>query len=236
MKNLWTTFWQKDAGGFEQMMRVTGRYFFQKLCAKVPFKNEEHFLDVGCGPGLVAEHLAKEPTVKQYTGMDISATYLQKCEEKFAHLPNFNFQAIDSNNYLDFSALAGKEYSKILVMSVIQYYRDTTEVETLIQTLQKHLQKGGTLIIADIIVAEGKLSDIARLAWKSVQNGFFVTFARFILYARFSNYYKRRQEAGLLTVTVADLEAIIACLGLKAEIVDNLTANPERKSLLIYAK
>jgi 2-polyprenyl-3-methyl-5-hydroxy-6-metoxy-1,4-benzoquinol methylase len=234
MKNLWACFWQKDAGGFEQMMRVTSNYFFKKLRKKIPTKEQEHILDIGCGPGLIAEHFAKGPSTVFYLGMDISETYLKQCKQKFDNRSVFDFQAIDAENYLDFVALAGKSFSTVLVMSVIQYYRNIGEVETLITNLKKHIKKGGTLIIADIIVEKGKLRDIARLAWKSVLNGFFITFARFILYARFSAYYKSRQDLGLLTVSVTDLQNIIQKLGLKAEIVDNLTANPERKSLLIY--
>lgn len=234
MTNIWTTFWQKDSGGFTQMMRVTGNYFMKKLPQKVPFTPKDEVLDIGCGPGLIAEHFMTDIPIASYQGLDVSEHYLKICKEKFASKPNFQFQAIDPEHYLGFPTLQGRKFSKIIVMSVIQYYKNVQEVEMLISEMQKLAHKGCTLVIADIITDKGSLMDIIHLAWKSLQNGFFGVFVRFILYARFSNYYQNRQKLGLLTVSVNDLKNIIQKMNLNAQIVDNLTANAERKSLIIY--
>jgi SAM-dependent methyltransferase len=230
----WINFWQTKAAGFDKIMRACTFYFAKKLEKKIPFSENDDVLDIGCGPGFLEDFLYKNTKINTLYGLDVSQNYLDICKEKFKENKNYHFLHLDPQNYLDFSMLENQKFSKIIIMSVVQYFQNETEVEKLIYEMQKKSKEGGILIIADIIVDKGKITDILSLAWKSLQNNFFFTFVRFLLYARFSEYYHNRNQLGLLTIPEKKLLNITQKLALKAEIVKNLTINTERRSLVIY--
>ncbi|TAE01255.1 MAG: class I SAM-dependent methyltransferase [Bacteroidetes bacterium] len=229
MANQWTQFWQ-NAHGFDKIMRLNTVLFAKKIQQLFNISSEDKILDIGCGPAYLEDFFAKK--VKNITALDVSSDYVKSGQEKFKQFDSVQFLQIDPNDYLNFEVIKDQKFSKIVVMSVIQYFKNTEEVEKLILEMQKVSQQGGILIIADIIVQDGALQDVISLFGRAIRHGFLLAFFQFVLYARFSSYYQLRNK--LLKISVQDLQKIIQKMGLKAEIMDNLTIHAERKNLVIY--
>ncbi len=244
----WTAFWQKKQGVFDDMMYHYTYFTAKKLHEKQFILPSDEVLDIGCGQGRMADFFSGK--TKKWVGLDISENYIGNCKNRFRknkdisnknpteNLPensmtNFEFYTIPSDDYLNFEVLKSQKFDKIVVMSVVQYFKNTQEIETLILNAQKYLKPNGKIIIADIVMTENTLKSVWNIFGASVRHGFLFTFLRFILHTRFSNYYKLRQENHLLTIPKDILDDIIKRNNLKAQILGNLTMDSERKTLVI---
>ncbi len=229
--NNWTDFWQKKQGVFDEMMHHYTYFTAKKLHENKHILPTDEVLDIGCGQGRMADFYKGK--IKKWVGLDISENYINDCKNKFKDTDNFSFATIPSDDYLNFEVLENQKFDKIVVMSVIQYFKNHEEIAQLIQNAQKYLKPNGKIIIADIVMSENTLKSVWNILLASLRHGFFFTFVRFVLHTRFSNYYKLRQKQHLLTVPKDVLENIIQKNNLKTELLDNLTIDSQRKTLII---
>lgn len=128
-------------------------------------KNNQHILDLGCGPGLYAEMFAK--CGHYVTGIDFSANSIhyairsaeeKKHKIKYIH-SNYLELSFESQFdlivmiYLDFCALLPEERSKVLKM------------------IRKALRKGG-MFICDVINDKNIDEKIMPASWEYAEKGF----------------------------------------------------------------
>lgn len=228
--NPWAELWQKTSG-FDRIMDIVMTQFADNLNQKFNLSKDDDLLDIGCGPGALEKQL--KDNVNSIIGVDISDRYVNECKIKFTNT-NCNFYQIDPNNYLNFSMFSGHTFSKVIVMSVIQYFSSVDEVKILIESMRPLIKKGGKMIIADIIVVDDKFSDLYDLMVYTLKKLYLFSFVKFVLYAKFSSYSKIRKEANLLIISQDKLEELADDLPEKTEFIDRITIHKRRKNLIIH--
>lgn len=104
------------------------------------FAGAQSILDFGCGPGDTIEFLNNYFPNKYYTGVDLSADYIQFANEKYGHFKNIKFVCDNIYNF------QGAKFDCVILRLVIQHLAD---IESLFKQLKSLLTKNGTIIIID---------------------------------------------------------------------------------------
>jgi 2-polyprenyl-3-methyl-5-hydroxy-6-metoxy-1,4-benzoquinol methylase len=100
-------------------------------------------LDVGCGPGVVALHLARQGYC--VNGIDISRKMISLCEKAFAEMPALNDQhAFTVGNFSEVDFDEGS-FDGIFVLGFLEFQTDEIDV---LKRFHEILRPGGVLIIS----------------------------------------------------------------------------------------
>jgi 2-polyprenyl-3-methyl-5-hydroxy-6-metoxy-1,4-benzoquinol methylase len=229
-ENNWIALWQETTA-FDNVMLVNMKVFIHRLNKYLNININDKILDIGCGPGHLESCLSNK--VDSIHGIDISERYITLNNVRFKG-GKCKFFQLDPHNYLNLDIIKGNSYTKVIALSVIQYYRSIDEIKALIQAIRPMMESGGKMIIADIVVEDRKMDDILDLFKSCLLKFKLISFIKFLIYARFSSYYKMRKNTHLLIIPIDRIVSLLNELGLKSEIVDNLTIHKSRKNLLIY--
>lgn len=231
MSATWLDFWQQK-NEFDDSMVANYAYFLERIERYAPLSGSLRVLDIGSGPGNLED--AWHNRVGSIDGLDISKRYNDMARAKHASHPNIRIHDIPADNYLDFSAVAGRQFDLIIVMSVVQYYRDAKEIEQLLTNIKAVAAPGAKALLCDLIVEEGVLGDVLSILWRSLKQGKLVSMLNLLFRLRFSDYYRVRQQHGFLVVPQSAWTAMCTRLNLNARFIEEpLTLQQERKNLLI---
>jgi SAM-dependent methyltransferase len=96
-------------------------------------------LDIGCGPGVLVEHLPGA----EYTGTDLSASYIAAARRRYGDRGTFHLGRVED---LDPGALG--EFDVVVAKSVIHHI-DTDEALHLFEVASSVLADGGRLVTLD---------------------------------------------------------------------------------------
>ncbi len=227
----WLQFWDSQAVFPDILLSRNMRIFVEKSNPHLDFSSTDHVLDIGCGPGHLAESLRGK--VASYTGIDTSEKFLTECHKKFTDQKNFSFHALPLN-YTNLEFLPANKFTKLVCLSVVQYYESINEVEQLIQHAKRVAVPGASLLIADLIVDTNWMDDVNMLFRTALREHIFWKTCAFLLKARFSSYYHIAESNGLLSFTKNELELLIARMDIDGQILgDAITLNPNRSHLLV---
>jgi ubiquinone/menaquinone biosynthesis C-methylase UbiE len=228
----WIDYWKSETLFGEFQWQENMDIFVRTSRPIMDYGPADVVLDVGCGPGYL--EAALKDSVRELHGVDVSERYLQRCRERFSGQPNVFFYKLDETNYTDLTPVAGKRFSKIVCLSVVQYYKSIDEVETLIRNVREVALPGARFLIADITIHGGWLKDTWGVLKTAYEERCFWKTLFFLVRARTSDYYRVRATQGLLSFTMPQLSDMISRLGLNAEILSTrLTTNSNRKHLLV---
>ncbi|MBC3788957.1 class I SAM-dependent methyltransferase [Spirosoma utsteinense] len=231
MTATWLDFWQKE-NEFDDSMSANYAYFLARVEQFIPLSMARTVLDIGSGPGNLED--AWHNRVAEIHGLDISERYNAIARAKHAHHPNVHFHTLSADDYLNFSPVAGQQFDIIVVMSVVQYYRNAAEVETLLAAIKKVAAPGAKALICDLIVEESMLKDILSIMGRSLRQGQLLSMLKLLFRLRFSSYYEVRKKNGFLIIPEAVWMGMCKRLGLNARFVtEPLTMQQERRNLLI---
>ncbi|GAA4409302.1 hypothetical protein GCM10023187_32380 [Nibrella viscosa] len=231
MSTTWLDFWQ-NKNEFDNSMSANYAYFLDRVEMYIPLSKTATVLDIGSGPGNLED--AWHNRVGEIHGLDISRRYNEIGRAKHAHHPNVFFHDLPADDYLNFSAVAGQRFDIIIVMSVVQYYRNAAEVEQLLANISQVAAPGAKALICDLIVEEGVLKDMLSILGRSLRQGQFLSMLRLLFRLRFSAYYTVRQKNGFLIIPRQEWLSMCKRLNLNARFVDEpITLQQERQSLLI---
>lgn len=231
MAATWLDFWQQK-NEFDDSMMTNYAYFLERVERYAPLSKTLRVLDIGSGPGNLED--AWHNRVGELHGIDISKRYNDIARAKHAGHPNVYIHDIAPDDYLNFSPVAGRQFDLVIVMSVVQYYRNTAEIERLLTNIRAVAAPGAKALICDLIVGEGMVGDVLSILWRSLRQGELGSMLKLLFRLRFSKYYSVRQANGLLVVPERDWVAICQRLNLNAHFIDEpLTLQQERKNLLI---
>lgn len=97
-------------------------------------------LDLGCGPGLLAERL--DGQVRSYRGIDANELFIASCRERFGHNPRLDCSVGDLNEV----DLPERRFSLVTLLNVL--YIPGIDVVRLLQRALAALQEGGTLVVS----------------------------------------------------------------------------------------
>jgi 2-polyprenyl-3-methyl-5-hydroxy-6-metoxy-1,4-benzoquinol methylase len=195
----------------------------------IGFDQNDTVLNVGCGNGYLETLLA--PRVNTMLAVDTSERFVQMCRNNCKMHSNVSAEILNKENYTDV-AIFGRSFSLILCVSVVQYYRDISEVESLIRSAKKTAKPGAKMLVADPPLKRnlpGFLWDAFCSLMMSIQEGYSTA----LLSAAYANYFHRAKyrffgnESRVLSFTIREVESLVERMGLNAKII--------RRSLSIYA-
>lgn len=228
----WVDFWDSE-NGFDlyfDWQKFTN-LFVTSTEPILHYTKEDIVLDIGSGPGCLAVRLTT--TVKEVHCCDTSQKYIDQGKIKVNNADNVFFYQLDKKNYTDLSFLK-KKFTKIVCVSVIQYYDSIETVENLIEQVRKIAQPGAYFLIADIITDKSTLLNVAALLYHAVKRKYVFRLLRTLYYLRKSAYGELLSTKGFLRIPVETLYNIIDDHNLDAEILSMpLTTNLNRNHLLI---
>lgn len=231
MAATWLDFWQQE-NEFDDSMMANYAFFLARSETYAPLSPTTRVLDIGSGPGNLED--AWHNRVGSMDGLDISARYNAVARAKHASHPHVCIHDIPADDYLNFSPVAGKQFDLIVVMSVVQYYRNAQEVEQLLANIKAVAAPGAKALLSDLITEEGVLGDMLSMLGRSLRQGKLISMLRLMMRLRFSPYYAVRQQNGMLAVPEREWLAMCARQQINARFIDEpLTMQPERKNLLL---
>ena len=207
-------------------------YFVRATDPIMRYSSEDVVLDVGCGAGYLHEEL--KDRVQEIHGVDIAQRYLDYCKVKFEHFDNCHFRKLDENHYTDLGFLPEKRFTKIVCLSVIQYYERETDLEGLVRSVQRVAAPGALCLISDIPMRGATGGDAWSLLGLALKEQHLFDTLGYLLKMRFSEYHDVRAREGVVYYPVDGLNQLAADMGLDAEVLtDQLTVNKSRCHWLI---
>ena len=116
------------------------KYIYKDICEKVSLNKSDDIFDIGTGDGKIINYLSKK--CKSATTID---------SEEVINRTNHNKKIIYlKGNIHNEGKKIKKRFDKILVYSVVQYFRNVKEVITFINLCLKLLKNEGMILIGDI--------------------------------------------------------------------------------------
>lgn len=231
MADNWVDFW-KEKNAFDDSMGMNYGVFLEKVEKYIHPQVHDVVLDIGSGPGHLED--AWYGRVREIHAVDISKRYNDIVREKHRSHNNVFVYDLPEKDYLNFSMLGDKKFDIIIVMSVLQYYRNKEEVKQLIAATQGLAKPGSKMIIADIMAPTSFVKEVVQVLADALKKGKFFSYLSLFVKLRFSPYYKTRQQAGFLVLTAEDWNEIITDLKLDASFTgEPLTLQKNRKNLLV---
>ncbi|MCW3115319.1 MAG: methyltransferase type 12 [Segetibacter sp.] len=231
MENNWTKFW-REKNEFDTSMDVNFNYFISRFTRYIKPTKESVILDIGSGPGHLED--AYFDKVKEIHGVDISERYNAAAREKHKDHPNVFFHDLSATDYLNFSMLDGKKFDIIIVMSVLQYYKNKEEVVQLLQKMCSLTRPGSKVLLCDLIVQQSKFNEIIEILLEYLKAGKILVALSLFFRLRFSRYYDVKKNNGFLILTEQDWKHMLAQLNLKGTFIkEKLTLHKRRKNILI---
>jgi ubiquinone/menaquinone biosynthesis C-methylase UbiE len=197
------------------------------------YNSQDTILDIGSGPGYLATFL--KGRVKEIHCLDTSQRYLDMCKDKLVGHNNVFVYKLNEDNYTDLSFLKDKTFSIIICQSVIQYYKDISEVERLIKEVQRIASPGARFLIADIPSDTSMIAHVYGLLNGAFREKRLLEISRMLFQTvTTAKHRKAYLSSGLLTFSDKKLKGLIGKLNLDADVLTSrLTVNENRKHLLI---
>jgi ubiquinone/menaquinone biosynthesis C-methylase UbiE len=231
--NHWIDWWDSEDIVTHAIWRSNMDIFITASDSLLRYNSQDTILDIGSGPGYLAAFL--KDSVKEIHCLDTSKRYLDMCMNKFGGDNNIFFYQLARDDYTDLSFLKGKRFSIIICLSVIQYYKDSSEVEKLIKEVQKIASPGARFLIADIPTDVGMMAHVYGLLKGAFRKKRLLEISKMLLHAVANVKHRTAYlSSGFLTFSDEKLKGLIGKLNLDADVLTSkLTVNENRRHLLI---
>lgn len=231
MANNWLAFW-KEKNAFDDAMGINYAYFLKKVEQYAKPGAGSVVLDIGSGPGNLED--AWHNRVKEIHAVDISVRYNDMVRAKHQRHQNVFVYDLPDNDYLNLSMIDSRRFNIIIVMSVLQYYRNKDEIVQLIKNIREVASPGAVLLLCDLMVKESFLKEIFQVLKDAVKERKLFSVLSLFFKLRFSSYYKTKKQAGFLILSEEEWKEIIDTLKLNARFSEEpLTLQKSRKSLIV---
>jgi 2-polyprenyl-3-methyl-5-hydroxy-6-metoxy-1,4-benzoquinol methylase len=232
----WDKFWKDQRQSFWDAMQIATGYFAMQFQNRFQIKRTDTVFDYGCGPGFVADALAKDN--RSITGADINEFYIEQCRKNHpaASFIHITTKVADNEQILS-KELNGRRFDYIIVLSVAQYLKSTAELEAVVKMLRIYLKPEGKLVLADLIDGNtSSVKDALSLLFHYIKIGRVFTFIRFMWYLLFSNYRKVSGKMPLLLVPEQAIRDIAVNNNLTYEKINGLTIQKTRCNYVLSPK
>lgn len=230
--NNWIEYWETQTIFDESEWMQDMQFFIKTTEPLLNYGLRDKVLDIGCGTGNLAALL--KDRVKEIYGVDTSERFIESCRKRFSMDKNCHFNTLDRKDYTNLSDIKGNEFTIVICLSVIQYYRNIHDIEKLISEVQRVVEPGAKFLIADIFTKTSTIADVRALLKAGFKEHRLLKNFTFLLRARFSEYSKLRSSLGLLALSVEEMSTLIDKLNLNAKVLTSrLTPMESRIHLLI---
>ncbi len=233
---MWLEYWDKDDFWHSsKLWKINVEVFFRRAEKILKYDVNDAVLNIGSGPGYFETLLS--PRVKSILSVDTSARFVEMCRSNCRMLSNVSTAIMAKNNYTDL-AVFNRSFSLILCVSVVQYYKNMAEIESLIRSARKAAKPGARMLIADLPLKRktaGFLWDAFCSLLMSIKEGYLpsllgIAYGKCVRGAK----YEFGNESNILGFTIRDIKSLIARMGLRAEIIkSSLSVCANRPSILI---
>lgn len=147
-EHLWkenSSTWQKNMQNTSCFGTIKKRYILipkiYELIREV-YKEGDSILDVGCGDGILVDLLNKKLTNKVY-GTELSTKAVEKLKEKYPKISNHFYK----DNISSKKSSNSKKYDIVVASFLLS---NVVDIKTALCKLYSLINKGGTLIVADL--------------------------------------------------------------------------------------
>jgi arsenite methyltransferase len=174
---LWTGLGVFLAGGVMYWSSNAGKlYLRDAILNSIPWRGDEHVLDVGCGPGLMLIGAAKRLKSGCVTGVDMWSQD-QKNNNAEAALENARREGVAERVKIqnaDGRELPFPDQSFDVVLSSFSIHNmgDASGREKAIREIARVLKPGGQLVMADIRHTRKYQKTLRSLGWQDTQRSF----------------------------------------------------------------
>jgi len=232
MSSHWAAFWKDQHDAFDSIMQINTEFFADQLRKKYLTRPGMEILDYGCGPGLMIDVLAFD---HKLTGVDINGSFIAQCQSKHpgAQFIEISDDAETSKAILD-ETLDGKQFDIVVALSILQYFRDLSQVEALMSFLHRHVKANGKVILADVIDEKSNsMADAGSLMLWAIRKRKVWSLIGFIKYLMTSEYRKISREHKLLMLPARSVHELAIKIGFSIESVNGLTIHPSRTNYVL---
>jgi|WetSurMetagenome_2_1015567.scaffolds.fasta_scaffold600995_1 2-polyprenyl-3-methyl-5-hydroxy-6-metoxy-1,4-benzoquinol methylase len=233
----WIDYWsQDDFWKNSQLWKINSRLFYKSAKRFIEFEKTDSVLDIGCGAGYTETLLA--PLVRSVYAVDVAKQFVDICSQRCQGHSNVQVRYLSKEDYTNLEKYPGP-FSIILCVSVVQYYRNLSEVESLINSIKKLASGGAQMLIADLPRQRGKAGfiwDVLCSCFLSIRKGYFTTllpmaYARWLHNTRYKSFCEQTQQ---LYFSEDMLKSLIKKLQINARIIQgDFSVYANRLSLLI---
>lgn len=154
------------------MRRLIPYYDAQRdiICGLIPFESDCHFcvLDLGCGPGLLADRILGDFPNAEVTALDLTSDMLDACRERVGAIGRATYRLADFK-----TDDLGTGYD-LIVASLALHHMELSERPGFYRRALASLNPGGVLITAEVVVDESPMvCEQQRALWREFieQNG-----------------------------------------------------------------
>jgi ubiquinone/menaquinone biosynthesis C-methylase UbiE len=114
----------------------------ERLLPYVDLKENQDYLELGCGNGHVCKHLARKYHLK-VTGTDVDSEMIKLARENIDDIPQIRFMEMDATKM----PFEGDEFDIVLAFGVMHHIRNWQDV---LNEMSRVLKPGGYFIFGDI--------------------------------------------------------------------------------------
>lgn len=232
MADNWVSYWNRKDAMTGSLWQAQSAFFVRQVLREIAFGPDDILLDLGCGNGHVTAGLA--PYVKEAHGADTSVQAVHQARKLFAAVPNLHFHEVPPDRYLELDALPPRGVTRIVCVSVVQYYASLDEVRQLIARAKSIAAPGCRMLIADLLTEYTLHKDIAGVLLGGVHSGTFFAKLHEVLSGNHSLYARIRACNPVLTMSREDIRQLCAAEGVGLRFIGrNLTGNMFRSHALL---
>ncbi len=227
----WIDYWNRKDTMSGEFWRKQAFFFADQIIREIPFGPDDVVLDIGCGKGHVLAALASR--IREGIGLDTSAACIEESIARYGTTGNLRFQTLPQD-YLAIDSLSLKPPTRILCVSVAQYYKSLDELQTLIRNARKIAAPGCRMLIADLLTDYNLIKDITGVLWGGLLSGMFVDKVREAFSGKHALYKRIRSDNPVLTMRRRDVKEICAAEKASLRFISrNLTGNCFRDHALL---
>jgi microcystin synthetase protein McyA len=124
------------------------REWLQNTVARILELGPRRVLEIGCGVGLLVEHIA--PGCESYHGTDLSARATERSRSWIASRPELRHVTVQQCAALDLEMSGAERYDTVILNSVVQYFPDTHYLLRLLRKIAGALAPGARIFIGDV--------------------------------------------------------------------------------------
>lgn len=110
--------------------------------------NPDRILEIGCGVGLVLQHVA--PNRSSYVATDCSSAALASLRRLIKNQKELAHVRLDQRDAATFAGLEDRYFDLIILNSVVQYFPDVRYLLTVIEKALRVVGSGGHIFIGDV--------------------------------------------------------------------------------------
>lgn len=122
--------------------------WLQTTVARLRNLKPREVLEIGCGVGLLVQHLAPECTA--YVGTDFSASALKRLRQWLSQRPDLKHVELLARAATELQDLRASSFDTVVLNSVIQYFPDMEYLLAVLKEAIRLLRPGGKIFLGDV--------------------------------------------------------------------------------------